>query len=297
MNDFSPETRRSGWWATDSRRAVSGHLVDVLLEKRGEKQADDLSGVEAVQMGHVMQPVIGRLFEEATGIKVKEYDLAREHPTESWLKAHTDFEASDGGLVEVKNFNAAVANKYPDDDDGLKLPTPDLIQCVHEATVFGKPHVWFAVLFGGQRFRYWKIEVTEEMKLEFIQRAAKWWALAHTGDLPDAETVDQAKMLYRTATDEIIVSTAAVEKAITDLKQIKSQIKELETWEEGIQVHLQNYMRNKSELITPYNEVLVTWKQAKASKSFDKDLFKQAMPEIYDQFVVEKPGSRRFLVK
>ena len=135
------------------------------------------------------------------------------------------------------------------------------------------------------------------MKLEFIQRAAKWWALAHTGDLPDAETVEQAKMLYRTATDETIVSTAAVEKALTDLKQIKSQIKELETWEEGIQVHLQNYMRNKSELITPYNEVLVTWKQAKASKSFDKDLFKQAMPDIYDQFVVEKPGSRRFLVK
>ena len=297
MNDFSPETRRSGWWATDSRRAVSGHLVDVLLEKRGEKQADDLSGVEAVQMGHVMQPVIGRLFEEATGIKVKEYDLAREHSTESWLKAHTDFESADGGLVEVKNFNAAVANKYPDDDDGLKLPTPDLIQCVHEATVFGKPHVWFAVLFGGQRFRYWKIEVTEEMKLEFIQRAAKWWALAHTGDLPDAETVEQAKMLYRTATDEAIVSTAQVEKVISALKEIKAQIKMYETQEEACLVSLQNYMRNKTELITPYNEVLVTWKQAKASKSFDKDLFKQAMPDIYDQFVVEKPGSRRFLVK
>ena len=297
MNDFSPETRRSGWWATDSRRAVSGHLVDVLLEKRGEKQADDLSGVEAVQMGHVMQPVIGRLFEEATGIKVKEYDLAREHSTESWLKAHTDFESADGGLVEVKNFNAAVANKYPDDDDGLKLPTPDLIQCVHEATVFGKPHVWFAVLFGGQRFRYWKIEVTEEMKLEFIQRAAKWWALAHTGDLPDAETVEQAKMLYRTATDEAIVSTAQVEKVISALKEIKAQIKMYETQEEACLVSLQNYMRNKSELITPYNEVLVTWKQAKASKSFDKDLFKQAMPDVYDQFMVEKPGSRRFLVK
>ena len=297
MNDFSPETRRSGWWATDSRRAVSGHLVDVLLEKRGEKQADDLSGVEAVQMGHVMQPVIGRLFEEATGIKVKEYDLAREHSTESWLKAHTDFESADGGLVEVKNFNAAVANKYPDDDDGLKLPTPDLIQCVHEATVFGKPHVWFAVLFGGQRFRYWKIEVTEEMKLEFIQRAAKWWALAHTGDLPDAETVEQAKMLYRTATDEAIVSTAQVEKVISALKEIKAQIKMYETQEEACLVSLQNYMRNKTEIITPYNEVLVTWKQAKASKSFDKDLFKQAMPDVYDQFMVEKPGSRRFLVK
>lgn len=299
MNDFSPETRRSGWYATDSRRAVSGHLVDVLLEKRGEKQPDDLSDIEAVKMGKLMQPTIGRLFELETGIAVRELgdDIVGQHPTESWLRAHTDFEAGDGGLVEVKNFNAAVANKYPDDDDGLKLPTPDLIQCIHEATVFGKPHVWFAVLFGGQRFRYWKIEVTEEMKLEFIQQAAKWWALAHTGDLPDAETVDQAKLLYRTATDEQIVSTALAEQAIKNLKLIKGQIKELESIEESLQVSIQNYMRNKSELITPYNEVLVTWKQSKSSKSFDKDLFKQAMPDIYEQFIVEKPGSRRFLVK
>jgi len=222
MNDFSPETRRSGWWATDSRRAVSGHLVDVLLEKRGEKQADDLSGIEAVQMGHVMQPVIGKLFEEATDIKVRDYDLAGEHRTESWLKAHTDFETSDGGLLEVKNFNASVANKYPDDDDGLKLPTPDLIQCIHEATVFGKPHIWFAVLFGGQRFRYWKIEVTEEMKAGFMLQAAVWWAMAQTGEMPDAETVEQAKMLYSKATDEAVVSTAAVENAIASLKRIKS---------------------------------------------------------------------------
>jgi predicted phage-related endonuclease len=298
MNDFSPETRRSGWWTGDSRRAVSGHLVEVLLEKRNQKQPDDLSGIEAVQMGHVMQPVIGRLFEDATGIRVKDYDLAGQHHKELWLKAHTDFESADGGLLEVKNFNAAVANKYPDDDDWQRLPAADLIQCVHEATVFGKPHVWFAVLFGGQRFRYWKIEVTEEMKLEFIQQAAKWWALSHTGDLPDAETVEQAKMIYTKVIDDTtVVSTAQVERVIASLKEIKAQIKMYETQEEACLVSLQNYMRNNTSIITPYNEVLVTWKQSKSSKSFDKDLFKQAMPDIYEQFVVEKPGSRRFLVK
>jgi len=115
--------------------------------------------------------------------------------------------------------------------------------------------------------------------------------------MPDAETVEQAKMLYSKATEEAVVSTAAVENAIASLKRIKSAIKELEEQEGAFQIYIQNYMRNKSELITPYNEVLVTWKQAKASKSFDKDLFKQAMPEVYDQFVVEKAGSRRFLLK
>jgi predicted phage-related endonuclease len=297
MNDFSPETRRSGWWATDSRRAVSGHLVDVILEKRGEKQPDDLSGVEAVQMGLKMQPVIGKLFEEATDIKVRDYDLAGQHPTESWLRAHTDFETSDGGLLEVKNFNASVANKYPDDDDGKLLPTPDLTQCIHEAVVFGKPHVWFAVLFGGQRFRYWKVEVTEEMKANFIQQAAVWWAQAQNGDLPPAETAEQAKLLYRQPIEDAIVSTAQVETVVLALKEIKEQIKALEAKEEQATVMLQNYMKNKTSIITPYNETLVTWKANKSSKSFDKDLFKQAMPDLYEQFVVEKQGARRFLVK
>ena len=299
MSDFDPETRRSGWYATDSRRAVSGHLVDVLLEKRGEKQPDDLSDIEAVKMGKLMQPTIGRLFELETGIAVRELgdDIVGQHPTETWLKCHGDFESADGGLVEVKNFNAAYANKYPDDDNGELLPEADIIQCVHEATVFGKPHVWFAVLFGGQRFRYWKIEVTEQMKLDFIQQAAKWWALAHTGDLPPAETVDQAKLLYRRTNEEAIVSTQQVEVAAAALKEIKGQIKVLEEQEEKITVMLQNYMKDKTSIITPYNETLVTWKAAKDSKAFDSKLFAQTMPEVYEKFVVTKPGSRRFLVK
>jgi len=41
----------------------------------------------------------------------------------------------------------------------------------------------------------------------------------------------------------------------------------------------------------------VTWKAAKSSKRFSADLFKQAMPDIYEKFVIEQPGSRRFLVK
>jgi len=44
-------------------------------------------------------------------------------------------------------------------------------------------------------------------------------------------------------------------------------------------------------------ETLATWKTAKSSKRFDADLLKKAMPNIYDQFCVEKSGSRRFLIK
>lgn len=298
MNDFSPETRRSGWWATDSRRAVSGHLVDVILEKRGEADRPDLSHIEAVQMGLRLQEVIGRIFEETTEIGVKAYDLAGTHKREPWLKAHTDFTTNDGGLLEVKNYNGAYIKSFSGPDEPLQIPEADYIQLVHEATVFDVPHIYLAVLFGGQSFRHYKLEVTQEMKDEFAQRAAKWWALCHPdAPMPEPETVDQAKKIYRATVEDAVVSTQPVETAVAALKEIKAHIKDLESKEEQITVMLQNYMKDKTAIITPYHETLVTWKASKESKSFDSKLFAQTMPDVYEKFVVTKPGARRFLVK
>ena len=295
---FSPDERKSGWWATDSRRSVSGHLVDVLLEKQGKKDRADLSDVEAVQMGLIMQPVIGRIFEDTVGVKVRDLDTVGTYHKELWLKAHTDFMCDDGALLEVKNFNAAVANKYPEGpDDWQRLPEADLIQCIHEATVFDVNHIYFAVLFGGQQFRWWHIPVTAEMKDEFVQRAAKWWAMAQTGEMPLAETADQGRAIYTKVTDDVIVANSSAEQYAQALKAIKAKIKDLEQQEDVATAYLQNYMQEKSELLSPTGETLVTWKAAKGSKKFDATAFKSSMPQVYDQFVRETAGSRRFLLK
>ena len=41
----------------------------------------------------------------------------------------------------------------------------------------------------------------------------------------------------------------------------------------------------------------VTWRNSKPSKKFASDLFQQAMPDVYQKFVIEMQGSRRFLLK
>jgi hypothetical protein len=43
--------------------------------------------------------------------------------------------------------------------------------------------------------------------------------------------------------------------------------------------------------------VLATWKSAKSSKRFDPNLLQSEMPEVYERYIVEQPGSRRFLIK
>ena len=87
-DDFAPEIRNAAWWASDSRMAANGRGNDAVLQKLGVMERPDLSEVEAVQMGHVMQPVIGQLASAKLGIELKEADYALTHPKEVWLKSH-----------------------------------------------------------------------------------------------------------------------------------------------------------------------------------------------------------------
>ena len=88
-----------------------------------------------------------------------------------------------------------------------------------------------------------------------------------------------------------------MEKACLDLKTIKQQISMLEAKEEELQAYLQRAMENYSEIRSIDGTTLATWKATKPTKRFNADLFKQSMPDIYSQFVIESPGSRRFLLK
>lgn len=294
--DFEPGVRNSAWWSGDSRRAVNGRAVDAILEKQGKKPLQDLSDVEAVQMGHIMQPVIGRLFQDKHKIELKDADYVITHPKHDWMRSHFDFISADGSvLVEAKNYNAGVRNKF--DADTNRIPDADLAQLIHESACHNINRIFLAVLFGGSEFVTFEFEITEDMKDDLVQKMAKFWAYCKTDTLPPPETIEQTKLVYPNSTSQSIVATQNIELAIAQLKQYKASIKAMEDQAEGLEVAIRNVMQDKDEIVSVSGETLVTWRSSKSSKRFSSDLFKQAMPDIYDQFVIEQPGSRRFLVK
>ena len=75
------------------------------------------------------------------------------------------------------------------------------------------------------------------------------------------------------------------------------KIAELEAFEQDWEVQLRNFMSDAQEIRSVDGSTLVSWKSAKPSMRFSADLFKTAMPDVYSKFIVEMPGSRRFLVK
>jgi len=297
MSDFSPSTRNSAIWSGDSRKVANGRANEVILTKQGIIEIEDLSEVEAVQMGHVLEPVIGRLAQAKLGVELVKVEEALSHTKHDWFKSHFDFAGKQNGktiLVEAKNYNAATRSKF--DASGI-CPAADMAQLVHEAAVFGVDMVYLAVLFGGQEFVLIPFNIADEQKEELIKQMAVIWGHVQAGTTLPPEDVEQVKLLYPVSTEEVKTASASVEQACLALAQIKANIKALEAQEEQYDTLVRGYMADKGTLATIDGKVLATWKSAKPSIKFDTKLFEQAMPDIYKQFMREVPGSRRFLLK
>jgi predicted phage-related endonuclease len=295
-DDFAPEVRNAAWWSGDSRLAASGRAADAILVKQGRKEPPDLSDVEEVQMGKVMEPTIARLFQDRHKIELKDADWVGTHKTEQWFKSHADYISANGKiLVECKNYNAASINKF--DEETNLIPAADMAQLVHEAACFNVDEIYLAVLFGGQRFRTFHFNITQEMKDELVKEMAKLWGLVVSNADPEAHDVESTKLIWPTASEETATATGAVERACQVLAEYKARIKQLETEADKVETSIREYMGSRGSLVTVDGKTLVTWRNAKASKKFAADLFQQAMPDVYQKFVIEVPGSRRFLLK
>jgi len=297
MSDFSATTRNSAIWSGDSRKVANGKANEVILTKQGKMPIPDLSDIEAVQMGHVLEPVIGRLAQAKLGTELVKIEESLTHAKHPWFKSHFDFAGKQGGksfLVEAKNYNASVRSKF--DVSGI-APPADVAQLVHEAAVYGVDLVYLAILFGGQEFLLIPFTITDEQKEDLIKQMAVVWGHAQAGTTLPPEDLEQVKLLYPQGLEEVKTASASVEQACLALSQVKAQIKLLEAQEEQYQTLVAGYMGDASVLSNIEGQVLATWKNAKPSIKFDSKLFQEAMPDIHKQFMREMAGSRRFLLK
>jgi len=298
MSDFSATTRNSAIWSGDSRKVANGKANEVILTKQGKMPIPDLSDIEAVQMGHVMEPVIGRLAQQQLQTELVKIEESLTHAKHPWFKSHFDFAGKKDGksfLVEAKNYNASVRGKF--DVTGI-CPPSDMAQLVHEAAVYGVDMVYLAVLFGGQEFLLIPFTITDQQKEDLIKQMAVVWGHAQAGTTLPPEDLEQVKLLYpQEVTGSLKTASASVEQACLALAQVKAQIKVLEAQEEQYQTMVAGYMGDASVLSNIEGQVLATWKNAKPSVKFDSKLFQEAMPDIHKQFMREMPGSRRFLLK
>lgn len=297
-SDFAPEVRNSAWWSGDSRKAADGKASEAILIKLGLLEPPDLSGVEAVQMGHVMEPIILGLAQQRLGAEVTKIERAYTHPKEAWLRSHFDGLAVVDGkevLIEAKNYGSHQRAKF-DADNGV-VPAADYAQCLHEATVFGTDTVYLAVLLGGQEFCFTKLVFSDEQKAEFIRAMAVHWACVASKSPPDPADPKQAGIVWPVSQKAVVEATKALEEDVAKLKAVSERRKQLEEDEAALKLRIQTVLMERDTLVDISGKVLATWKTAASSQKFDERLFAQAYPDMHRSFIREVKGSRRFLTK
>ena len=298
LSEHDLSIRDKAIWSSDAGMIAEGKGGEVYLQKTGQKEAPNLDDVEAVQMGLIMQEPIMRAAAGRWGWEFKDADYTLHHSKHNWMASHFDYISADGKtLYEVKNIGIHQRKKYG--DDGTEMISEKYrAQCLHEQIVHeGVENIVLVVLFGGQELCHFPQNFTQLEAEAHIRAMAEFWAQVQTKNWNPTTMADVTKDIYKVDDGGEMVANAALETAIQQLAMIKAKMKEYEEAEEGLKQMIQSAMREKATLKSFSGEILATWKTSKPSKRFSADLLKQALPETYEKFVVEQPGSRRFLIK
>ena len=298
MSDFDPAIRNTAIWSGDSRRIAKGDAAGVVLEKLGRTEPENLDDQESVQMGKMLEPVVARIFEETHNTRLKHIDGALTHRAHPWQRSHFDYEAEDRSyLVETKNYHHHAAQYFSEMGDPVRVPDADRAQCLHEAIVHGVSTVYLAVLFGGQRYRDFRFDFTEEEKEAWTQRLAEVWGNVQSNTMPPPATAAQAREMWPMDNGHSITANKQIELLCLQISQHKEQGKQIDSYLDQAMAVVQGFMGDRAELVAVDGKTLATWKTAKGSRRFNAEALKSAMPDIYEKFVLDTIGSRRFLVK
>lgn len=145
--------------------------VQVFLEKTQVIKKDDVQS-EAAYFGNVLEEVVAKEFSKRTELKVQRRNAILQHPEYPWMLANVDrLIVGEKIGLECKTASEYFKKEWGDEE----VPTAYILQCQHYMAVTGYEAWWIAVLIGGNKFVYKKIEREEELIQYIIDIEKSFW--------------------------------------------------------------------------------------------------------------------------
>ncbi|MED0662223.1 lambda-exonuclease family protein [Geobacillus thermodenitrificans] len=269
--------------------------VAVYFEKIGQSSEESVNS-EAAYWGTVLEDVVAQEFSKRTGLKVRRRNAILQHPEHSHMLANVDrlIVGRKEGL-ECKTASEHLKEEWKDNE----VPAQYLIQCQHYMAVTGFDSWWIAVLIGGNKFIYKKIERDEEIIQYLIQIESDFWnnhVLKKNPPMFDGSEAssDLLKALYPTAKfdEEIQLPPGAVE-LIAKYEQAKQEEAEAAERRKEAENQLKAMLGEYERAFA--GDRVVTWKNI-VSHRVDTKLLKAKYPDIYQE-VTKESIFRRFAIK
>lgn len=269
--------------------------VGVYLDKTGQAPDEDSAG-EAAYWGNVMEDVVAQEFSIRTGLRVRRRNAILKHPEHPFMLANVDrlIVGKREGL-ECKTASEYLKGSWEEDE----IPAAYLLQIQHYMAVTGYEAWHIAVLIGGNKFLYKKIERDEELINYLIQIEKNFWEENVLKQIPPVfdgsnASVDLLKALYPDSIPESEIQLPGdAETLIEALDEIVVELKSIETQKKEYENRIKDMMQENEKAYS--GDRAVIWKSY-ATTRFDSKRFKAEQPDLYEQYV-NTTTARRFSVK
>lgn len=256
----------------------------------------------AMKAGHYLEDAVSRFWADETGreiIKRSAVDWIIRDNDRPYLQVSPDRtywltgekrNDTNKGILECKTTQMEV-----DADD---LPKHWFCQVQYQLGVAGLEHGSLAWLCSGREFGYKDIDLVPDFYQWLVEEVSRFWQdniLARVE--PSAVSVKDVLLKYNRHADGKIVEVGAdIFDACSELREIKKQIKGLETTQAELEERIKLAFGD-AEGISFDGQTLATWKAPKPSQKFDAKAFQSDDPETYSKYVKPQQGARRFLLK
>lgn len=286
MNDFLT-TRRQGIGGSDIA-AILGlsqfkTALDVYLSKTTEQSEQQ---GEHLYWGHALEnPIIDR-FVQDTGATVIRQPETKQHPDYEWAIANADALITNGdtieAILEIKTSSAFKSREWGADDTD-EVPIEYIAQVQWYMWIYNVQEAYLAALIGGNQYRQYHIKRDDELIAMLAEKAQAFWQNHVIPRIPpEPQDGADAQKLYPHDNGDTAEADNDTLTAYAELRELKAQEKELKAQiaarEDLLKIKIGNYSAMQAN-----GNTLFTWK-AQSSNRFDSSAFKNAHPDLYQQY-------------
>lgn len=273
-------------------------LYDVWELKLGLKEPEDITENPRVAAGNYLESGILRMFQDRTGKEVIKPEKISIHSEHKWMAGNLDgWIESERAVVEIKTSSSYVKGWG---EQGVNIiPAHYACQVAHYMSVMDAAYAYVVVMIDGWDYRTYKIERSQKFEEVLIKKEREFFDECVVGLKPPApRCYDDIVSLYRNKSiEDAIICNENMERVINALKEYKQRAKEIEEKEKQLKNDISLFMKGHEVAKSLNNEVLATFKYAKDGEKFDSKAFAKDHPDLYKEFLVKVPGSRRLLIK
>ncbi|MGF1998401.1 YqaJ viral recombinase family protein [Enterococcus casseliflavus] len=298
-------------WLLDRRKGIGGSDVATILglnkwkspyqlwlEKTGQIDLEHTES-EPAYWGNVLEEVVAKEFQERTGKKVRRRNQVFEHPLHPFLRANIDRDVvGENALLECKTANAFFGKEW----EGDEVPLSYLCQVQHYMNVLNKEYCYIAVLVGGQKFIWKRVDRDQELIDTITELLVDFWennVVKGNEPLIDGSEATQEFLKDRYSELEEVETTlpSTFDDLVSQKRELKKAKKDIETSIRQLDNEIISELGKRNASIGIAQKNIVSWKLVSTRRMNSKKLAEKYPEVANDEEIYNVTESRRLTEK